>query len=245
MSRSGFSLLLGWLTEGFGGESLGSGGGFTGEKGKRGRAAVMRVVNNHLRFDGKTFQIFTYESIECDFMTVTSTNPTATPPHAWEESTGLLSQLIPKTNGSSSVTTAANASGFNALKTDLKLGPAPMSEDLRTETERVLREQAMVERDPNVHLDLQLLRPQPFVGITAPAEADMLPLPPTFMTVDVDREVNAVRDARKRIRLDPSALNGVDPNSPQAASLKARALPSICAYTLHDVAEGCVWFIDV
>ena len=54
MSRSGFSLLLGWLTEGFGGESLGSGGGFTGEKGKRGRAAVMRVVNNHLRFDGKT-----------------------------------------------------------------------------------------------------------------------------------------------------------------------------------------------
>jgi len=65
------------------------------------------------------------------------------------------------------------------------------------------------------------------------------------MTVDVDREVNAVRDARKRIRLDPSALSGVDPNSPQAASLKARALPSICAYTLHDVAEGCVWFIDV
>lgn len=55
MSRSGFSLLLGWLTEGFGGEALGSGGGFTGEKGKRGRAAVMRVVNNHLRFDGQYF----------------------------------------------------------------------------------------------------------------------------------------------------------------------------------------------
>ncbi|KAL9715871.1 Transcription initiation factor TFIID subunit 5 [Leucoagaricus gongylophorus] len=229
MSRSGFSLLLGWLTEGFGGESFGSGGGFTGEKGKRGRAAVMRVVNNHLRFD------------------VTSTNPTATPPHAWEESTGLLSQLIPKTNGSMSTTTATNPSAFNALKTDLKLGPAPMSEDLRTEAERVLREQAMVERDPNVHLDLQLLRPQPFVGVTAPAEAEMLPLPPMFMTVDVDREVNAIRDARKRIRLDPSALSGVDPNSLQAASLKARALPSICAYTLHDVAEGapcCTFSMD-
>jgi transcription initiation factor TFIID subunit 5 len=53
MSRSGFSLLLGWLTEGFGGEALGAGGGFSGEKGKRGRAAVMRVVNNHLRFDGQ------------------------------------------------------------------------------------------------------------------------------------------------------------------------------------------------
>ena len=52
MSRSGFDLLVGWLTEGYGGEALGSGNGFTGERGKRGRTAVMRVVNNHLRFDG-------------------------------------------------------------------------------------------------------------------------------------------------------------------------------------------------
>jgi transcription initiation factor TFIID subunit 5 len=52
MSRSGFGLLIGWLTEGIGGETLGSGDGFFGETGKRGRAAVMRVVNNHLRFDG-------------------------------------------------------------------------------------------------------------------------------------------------------------------------------------------------
>ena len=51
MSRSGFSLLLGWLTEGVGGEGLGAGDGFSGERGKRGRVAVMRVVNNHLRFD--------------------------------------------------------------------------------------------------------------------------------------------------------------------------------------------------
>ena len=52
MSRSGFALLLGWLTEGVGGEAPGAGDGFFGEKGRRGRAAVMRVVNNHLRFDG-------------------------------------------------------------------------------------------------------------------------------------------------------------------------------------------------
>ena len=54
MSRSGFSLLVGWLTEGIGGEALGAGDGFTGERGKRGRATVMRVVNNHLRFDGNS-----------------------------------------------------------------------------------------------------------------------------------------------------------------------------------------------
>jgi transcription initiation factor TFIID subunit 5 len=52
MSRSGFALLLGWLTEGVGGEAPGAGDGFFGEKGRRGRAAVMRVVNNHLKFDG-------------------------------------------------------------------------------------------------------------------------------------------------------------------------------------------------
>lgn len=54
MSRSGFSLLVGWLTEGVGGEALGAGDGFAGERGKRGRATVMRVVNNHLRFDGNS-----------------------------------------------------------------------------------------------------------------------------------------------------------------------------------------------
>lgn len=53
MSRSGFSLLVGWLTEGVGGEATGAGEGFSGEKGKRGRSAIMRVVNNHLRFNGK------------------------------------------------------------------------------------------------------------------------------------------------------------------------------------------------
>jgi transcription initiation factor TFIID subunit 5 len=52
MTRSGFALLLGWLTEGVGGEAPGAGDGFFGEKGRRGRAAVMRVVNNHLKFDG-------------------------------------------------------------------------------------------------------------------------------------------------------------------------------------------------
>jgi transcription initiation factor TFIID subunit 5 len=113
-----------------------------------------------------------------------------------------------------------------------------MNEDLRTEAERVIREQAMVDRDPNVQFDLQILRPQTHAGVIAPTDADMLPLPPAFKTVDVEREVNAVRDARKKIRLDPSVLSGVDITSPQANALRARALPSICAYTLHDIAEG-------
>ncbi|KAG5636899.1 hypothetical protein H0H81_006485 [Sphagnurus paluster] len=219
MSRSGFGLLVGWLTEGIGGEALGAGDGFTGEKGKRGRAAVMRVVNNHLRFD------------------VTSSNPSSVSPHAWEESTGLLASLIPKASGSTT-TSFTNPQAFNASKGDLKLGPAPISEELRTEAERVFREQAMVERDPTTQYDFQFPRPVALPGMVIPSESDLLPHPTTFKTVDVEREVSNVRDARKRIRLDPSALAGTDINSPQGASLRARALPSICAYTLHDVAEG-------
>ncbi|RDB29258.1 Transcription initiation factor TFIID subunit 5 [Hypsizygus marmoreus] len=220
MSRSGFGLLIGWLTEGVGGEALGAGDGFTGEKGKRGRASVMRVVNNHLRFD------------------VTSSNPSSVSPHAWEESTGLLSSLIPQPSGATMTSRLTNAQAFNASKGDLKLGPAPISEELRSEAERVLREQAMVERDPSAPYDIQFPRPTSMPGLSMPSESELLPHPATFKTVDVEREVSNVRDARKRIRLEPSVLANVDINSPQAISLRARALPSICAYTLHDVAEG-------
>ncbi|KAJ6604581.1 TFIID and SAGA subunit [Mycena vulgaris] len=208
MSRSGFGLLVGWLTEGVGGEAFGAGDGFTGEMGKRGRVSVMRVVNNHLRFD------------------VTSSNSTSISRTSWEESTGLLSSLIPRANGS-----AAN------LKEILKLGPVPMAEELRAETQRVLREQALVDRDPTGQYDIQATR-QTIPGVVAPTESDLLPHPPSFRTIDVEREANHVRDARKRIRLEPSLLANTDLNSTQGAAVRARALPSICAYTLHDVPEG-------
>ena len=76
-------------------------------------------------------------------------------------------------------------------------------------------------------------------GLTKPQLSDMPPLPPSFRTIDVKREVEKVRDARKRIRLEPSALSmEKDVDSPQAAVARARALPSICAYTLYDVGDG-------
>ncbi|KIM66256.1 hypothetical protein SCLCIDRAFT_1211492 [Scleroderma citrinum Foug A] len=231
MSRSGFSLLVGWLTEGVGGEALGAGEGFSGERGKRGRAAVMRVVNNHLRFD------------------VTNASTAVVSPNAWEESTGLLSSLIPKTgahnNNSSSI---PNPLTFNALKGELKLGPAPIPEDLRVETERALREQAMLDRDISAQYDVHFTRPQTAPGVVSPTEADLLPHPSSFKTIDVQREVEKVRDARKKIRLEPSALTSVDLNSAQGPSARAKALPSICAYTLHDVGAGspsCTFSPDV
>lgn len=165
---------------------------------------------------------------------VTASNTSSVSPNAWEESTGLLSSLIPQTNGAAANLTDAQA--FNSLNGELKLGPAPISEELRQETERVLREQALLERDASQY---DPFSPRSAVhGLVAPSESDLPPLPPSFKTIDINREVEKARDARKRIRLEPSALSSVDLNSPQSAAARMRTLPSICAYTLHDVGEG-------
>ncbi|KAF9822104.1 hypothetical protein IEO21_00098 [Rhodonia placenta] len=225
MSRSGFDLLVGWLTEGVGGEATGQGEGFSGEKGKRGRAAMLRVVNNHLRFD------------------VTPSSTTSVSLNAWEESTGLLSSAIPQANGNATLT---NPNSFNASKGELKLGPAPVPEELRAEAERVMREQAMMDRDPGAQYDPQLyskaLAPQP--GVVAPSPSDLPPYPPSFKTIDVKREVERVRDARKRIRLERPSTHGA---ASQGHAPRNLPLPSICAYTLHDVGEGvpcCTFSMD-
>ncbi|EST05355.1 TFIID subunit, WD40-associated region [Kalmanozyma brasiliensis GHG001] len=98
-------------------------------------------------------------------------------------------------------------------------------------------------------------------GLLAASITDLPPQAPTFRTVDVKREVQRVRDARKRIRLDPSllsaststgftsgvrdpALNGLGEQGAHAA--RVAALPSVCAYTFHDADDGitCSTFSD-
>lgn len=168
---------------------------------------------------------------------MTSAPTTSISARAWEESTGFLSAVVPQTNGSNK-----DASSYNTSKGELKLGPAPMQEDLRAETERSLQDQALVDHDPGARYDLHFARQAPPPGLVSPTIAELPPHPPMFKTIDVKREVEKVRDTRKRIRLDPSVLNGANINTTQAAAARARALPSICAYTFHDVGEGYVVF---
>ncbi|KZV77454.1 TFIID and SAGA subunit [Peniophora sp. CONT] len=218
MSHSGFDLLIGWLTEGVGGEAVGAGEGFSGEQGKRGRAAVMRVVNNHLTFN------------------VSSTSASASASStSWEESNGILAPLIPQVPGAPPVT---DPRAFNTARGELKLGPIPISDDLAAETEKALRDTAMNDRDPAAQHDAMNVRHVGAPGLIPPEISDLPPHPPTFKTSDIAKHVARVRDQRLRIRLDPSALAYVDPSSPQGMAARPRALPSICAYTLHDVPEG-------
>ena len=148
---------------------------------------------------------------------------------------GLFSSLIPPIPGSTTAPTDAEA--FNKSK-ELKLGAAPVDQELRTESDRILREQAMVDRDLTVPYDFHYARPSTVQGLIQPSESDMLPRPPSFKTIDVQREVEKVRDARKRMRLDPSISLSEDMSASQASSGRASRLPSICAYTLYDVGDG-------
>ncbi len=108
-----------------------------------------------------------------------------------------------------------------------------MDEALRAETERRLREISSQ--------DTMDARPTVPAGLISPTAADMLPRPPLFKTVDVRREVERVRDERKRLRLEPSVLAmEKDPASSTVNAVRARALPSMCAYTLYDIGEGYV-----
>lgn len=108
-----------------------------------------------------------------------------------------------------------------------------MDEALRAETERRLREM-----NSQASLDA---RPTVPAGLISPTAADMLPRPPLFKTIDLRREVEKVRDERKRLRLEPSMLAmEKDPTSSAVNAVRARALPSVCAYTMYDVGEGYV-----
>ncbi|CAE6432688.1 unnamed protein product [Rhizoctonia solani] len=214
MTRSGFGLLLGWLTEGMGGEAPGAGEGFGGDRSRRARMAVMHVINAHLQFD------------------LTTAAATSVSPLTLEESTGLISSLIPtppNADGASSRTSA-----FHMAQNPLKLGPAPLSQPLQEETERILNEEGVQQR-PVTSVP----------GLISPSQGDLLPQPPTFRMADVKREVEKVRDARKRIRLDPNVLGpdageivGIGGVERFSAAQRSGALPSVCAFTVHDAMDG-------
>ncbi|RXK40353.1 transcription initiation factor TFIID subunit 5 [Tremella mesenterica] len=157
-------------------------------------------------------------------------------------SSGLLASVIPST---SSVETFNNTG-------KLKLGPAPMREKLKEQVIRTLQDDDLrtngvnVEWNGHMNGDVEMHSgdetPRPMVvheikiepdvdpELISPEEGETVPpLPAVFRIADLKREVEAVRDRRKMIRL------GTDPN---AAGPSTPILPSIVAFTLFDNGEG-------
>jgi transcription initiation factor TFIID subunit 5 len=83
--------------------------------------------------------------------------------------------------------------------------------------------------------------------LISPFPADLPPYPSTLRTIDVMREVEKVREARKRIRLGAEAYapgavesqliraDGRKVNGQDAASQAAK--PSVCLFTVHDAGD--------
>lgn len=278
MSRAGFALFVGWLTEGTGGEAMGAGEGIIPGRegaGRRARFTVLKIVHGSLKFDGRLPRVIQANpKLNGSLVSkVTSASTNAVQPSSWVEATGLIRSLIPTPNtgfrmvNGKQVTGSLNAgdpTAFNAQQGDLKLGPAPLVDALREEAERVIKEEddAMVvdgaetngnssskpsdseKSGPSV-LDLSSINGT--TGLAPPLMADILPQAASFRSVDVKREVERVRDARKRIKLDPSILqeslqnaetNGYPQTTATTSKISSAALPSICAYTFHDALDG-------
>lgn len=239
MSQSGKDLLLGWLTDGTGGEEMGAGMGImTAARAKKGRDQILRVINNHLVFH------------------VTSSHSLTISPNVWEESTGLMSSLVPPLPADAEAdATMANGTAvdqFNAATGVLKLGLPGPEGALKEEVEKVLQEDHMhavqVANTTAAHLpppDPRSLIQPPSNGHPVPTAAELPPMPPNFRTIDIKREVERVRDIRRRIKLDAStfsamerkefSMNGFDQRQVTA---RQKALPSICCYTFREAPEG-------
>lgn len=70
-----------------------------------------------------------------------------------------------------------------------------------------------------------------------PTKHDLLPYPNHFRTLDLKREVELVREARKRIRLGPEAFNSDGQLNNQKKTETEVWKPSVCAFTIHDAGQ--------
>ncbi|GAA6018558.1 hypothetical protein JCM10207_007217 [Rhodosporidiobolus poonsookiae] len=99
--------------------------------------------------------------------------------------------------------------------------------------------------------------PPPQADLLAPFPAELPPYPSTFRTLDVQREVALVREARKRIRLGGEAYvqeGALVKSAPTAGAAGGKGKeeeererekrgvgkPSVCLFTVHDAGESLI-----
>jgi transcription initiation factor TFIID subunit 5 len=193
----------------------------------------------------------------CLHSVVTSSHSLTISPNVWEESTGLISNLVPPKPDDADVdmatTNGTAAEEFNAANAGLKLGIPGPEGGLREEVEKVLQEDQMhslqMSNAPIPHHlttpDLRSLIQPPGNGHPVPSSTDSPPMPPNFRTIDIKREVEKVRDIRRRIKLDTTAFNAMERKEfsmngfdQRQVAARQKALPSICCYTFRDAPEG-------
>ncbi|BGP16771.1 hypothetical protein JCM10213_002164 [Rhodosporidiobolus nylandii] len=242
LSERGWGLLLGWLQGG----GLQGMGGAEGTEG-RGRDRVLAIINERVKVDAVPGpplpSSLTSHGLATEYASLQNAGAVPPPPGS------SLPPGLP----------------------ELKLGAAPVNAQLEREVARQLRDAdgepapAAVAPAPaaegeepkdgaeQAEGEGETKNPLLAPDLVAPFPADLPPYPSTFRTLDVQREVELVREARKRIRLGGEAYK------PEGALVKAgggevgAALlgpdgkkgeerkvgkPSVCLFTVHDAGDA-------
>lgn len=238
MTRRGWSLLLGWLQGGANvaanvaaSSSSASAGHFSAESVEKGREKVLGIINERVRVDlvnMKTLQAAATGNAR-----------------AWLAEGGLESELTVDTQADPAAQIASTAASASVVP--LKLGPMPSDPKLDREVQRVLATEGQggfgnnahdgtaggLEQSTSVLTDSDLQS-----GLAPVSLSDLPPYPPSFRTIDVRRQAEKVREARKRIRLGPLPETEADKalviNGKTGSSQAKYALPSVCLFTIHD-----------
>lgn len=130
------------------------------------------------------------------------------------------------------------ASASAHLTQHLKLGQPPRDPKLEKEINRFLEQNNEAPVAPQEE-------PTEQTELVSPEAGEGPPYPPSFRVVDVKREVEKVREARKRIRLGPEAYSSASEGpligqDLQAAKQGRAAKPSVCLFTMHDTGDTYV-----
>lgn len=236
MTRRGWSLLLGWLQGGS--QGLLGHTAQSGEHAERGREKMLGIINERVRvdvLDAKSAALLGSSSRINRFL----------------DGGGLESELV---------TDGTGPTAASALPPPLKLGPMPVDPKLSREVQRTLQAQGLssttVDQSgtssfaestiPGTHGDSNGndATPSALSGYAIPPVnvSDLPPYPPSFRTIDVKREVEKIKEARRRIRLGPVGSGGEAKHAPGAllnTTGQARYnLPSVCMFTMHDTNDS-------
>ncbi|WFD34987.1 Transcription initiation factor TFIID subunit 5 [Malassezia cuniculi] len=270
MSPNVFGLLIGWLTDGAGpvGLAIMDEGALIDsmlEPSRRGREAMLKIVNERCRIQVSHTTMFQLNPAELEEGTgLTGTGPSYSGAYAG------VSHLHPSLS-SQTVTEGDVIAEYNARSAgpQLKLHPRiPLADDLQDEVEHVLREEQnqilrqqgkepLPPRIPSNAMDedgessrAASAQPEeppnpddPSAGLLKPTLAELPPHPTTYRTVDLLREVERVRDARKCLRIDPKlATEAASGNAGMSETWegvqRTVGLPSVCMYTYFDAEDG-------
>ena len=248
MSERGWGLLLGWLQGG------GLAGSVEGTEG-RGKDRMLAIINERVKVDaipGPPAKVAAAHGLESDI------------------------KFAPAPQGLNA--SARSATADKGLE-QLRLGPLPADPKLEREVERQLREddkkrgaaagpsasgerasgEAPVSHDFAASGSGEQQQQQQQdqdeqasgkAALVSPFPSEVPPYPHSFRTIDVAREVERGKEARKRIKLGPEAFEDeqppvVPPSATEAASGTASARPepskaakpSVCLFTVHDASE--------